>query len=402
MNHPERNRAKRIDSPDRCEAFTAIVYGGAAQAPADCYRGIGKSIGQFMPPANEFSLFFGDLHGHSDLSDGKVDVDTFFINQRDLAKTDFCALTDHDHGGVGKPELWQVDPVTGKSKWDITLEKCDEYNEPQRFTTIPAYERDSYPWYSNMILYYRSSKNAAMYRGVRDGEITQRELAALAGREDILFGPHTCSTVSAGTDLNGRDQRLMPKTFEIYSRSGAYEYYDNPFPSADSVCGCAYIDALENGAHPACIACTDDHMGFCGRDLPAPAKENSYAYTGLTGVYANENTREALFDALRARRCYAFMGEKRITVDFRIDGHYMGEIITGDGDKRTVWYKVDGGDVPVSRVDLIKNGRSIVFFRNAPSRLVFDYVKEREEDYYYLRIQMADGRYAWTSPIWVR
>ena len=267
---------------------------------------------------------------------------------------------------------------------------------------ISAYERDSYPWYSNMILYYRFSENAIMYRGARDGEITERELAALAARDDILFGPHTCSTVSASTDLNGRDPRLMPKTFEIYSRSGAYEYYDNPFPSADSVNGCAYIDALENGAHLACIACSDDHMGFCGRDLPAPAKANSYAFTGLTGIYARENTREALFDALRARRCYAFMGEKRITVDFRIDGHYMCEIFTGDGDKRTVWYNVNGGDVTVSRVDLIKNGRSAIFFRNAPSRLVFDYVKERDEDYYYLRVLMADGRHAWTSPIWVR
>lgn len=80
MKHPERNRAKRIDSPDRCQAFTGIVYGGAAQNPAECYRGLGESIAQFMPPANEFFLFFGDLHGHSDLSDGKVDVDTFFKN----------------------------------------------------------------------------------------------------------------------------------------------------------------------------------------------------------------------------------------------------------------------------------------------------------------------------------
>ena len=402
MKHPERTRAKRIDSPDRCEDFTSVVYGGNAQDLASCYRSIRKSIDQFMPPPNEFMLFYGDLHGHSDLSDGKVDVDTFFTNQRDLAGTDFCALTDHDHGGMGKPELWQVDPLKGKSKWDITLEKCDEYYEPHRFTTIPAYERDSYPWYSNMILYYRSSKNALMFRGVRDGEITQQELTALAQREDILFGPHTCSTVSAGTDLNGRDEHLMPKTFEIYSRSGASEYYDNPFPPADSICGCGYIDALENGAHPACIACTDDHTGFCGRDLAEPAKANSYTYAGLTGVYASENTRTALFDALSARRCYAFMGEKRILVDFRINGHYMGEIFSDGCDKRTVWFEVDGGDVPVSRVDLIKNGRSVVFFRNVSSRLVFDYVKERDEDYYYLRVRMADGRYAWTSPIWVK
>ena len=67
-----------------------------------------------------------------------------------------------------------------------------------------------------------------------------------------------------------------------------------------------YVDALENGAHPACIACSDDHAGMGGRDDPA----QGYGYTGMTGVYAAANTREAIFDALKARRCYGFMGEK--------------------------------------------------------------------------------------------
>ena len=56
----------------------------------------------------------------------------------------------------------------------------------------------------------------------------------------------------------------------------------------------------------------------------------------------------------------------------------------------------------MERVDLIKNGRSVVFFRKTPQKVLFDYTRERDEDWYYLRIRLADGRYAWTSPIWVQ
>lgn len=157
------------------------------------------------------------------------------------------------------------------------------------------------------------------------------------------------------------------------------------------------MDALENGAKPACIACSDDHAGFGGRDV----SDRGYGYTGMTGVYAAENTREAIFDALAARRCYAFMGEKRVTVDFRINGCFMGEVIRDTSDKRTIFFSV-GGETPVERVDLIKNGRSVVFFRKTPQKVLFDYTRERDEDWYYLRIRLADGRYAWTSPIWVQ
>ena len=395
MTHPEKRYAKRIDTPDRARRFTDLVYNRERFTPEEGWKELRRRMTFDDPPKNEFGLFFGDLHGHTNLSDGSVDVDTFFRNLRDRAKVDFCALTDHDHGGVGRPTLWEPDPATGLSKWDVTLQKCDEYDAPGRFTTIPGYERDSYPWMTSLILYCRSTQNARMIRGAHDGELTASELRELHGREDILYGPHDCSMVGPGCDLNGRPECLMPKTFEIYQRDGAFEYYDNPYPAADGVRGCNYIDALENGAHLACIGCSDDHGGRGGQDLPSnPGK--GYRFTGMTGVYAQENTREGIFDALKARRCYAFMGESRIRVDLRINNHYMGEIIEDGENCRTIWYEVDGGDVPVERVDVIKNGRSYVFLRGTASRLFYDYQAERAEDYYYLRVRMADGRYAWT------
>ena len=124
-----------------------------------------------------------------------------------------------------------------------------------------------------------------------------------------------------------------------------------------------------------------------------------YGCPGITGVWAESNTREAIFDALKARRCYGFMGG-RITVDFRIDGHWMGEEITVGGDP-AIYYRIEA-DAPVLSVSIVKNCRDWIVLRKKAEQLVYDYRQESETDFYYLRVVLEDGRQAWTSPIWVK
>ena len=137
---------------------------------------------------------------------------------------------------------------------------------------------------------------------------------------------------------------------------------------------------------------------FCQRggidigDKPFPR-----GIAGITAVWAKENTREAVFDALKKRRCYGFMGG-RMTVDFRISGHYMGEEITVDGDPE-IYYNVTA-DAPVANVTLVKNCRDYISVKSS-EQLIYDYRQETEADCYYLRVKLTDGRQAWTSPIWV-
>jgi hypothetical protein len=145
-----------------------------------------------------------------------------------------------------------------------------------------------------------------------------------------------------------------------------------------------------------CIACSDCHGGMGGR-MTGEGPEHC---PGITGVWAESNTREAIFDALKARRCYGFMGPERITVDFRIDGHYMGEEITVTDDP-SVYYRVES-DTPVETVTVVKNCREYLILRGKKEQLFYDYRQEQETDCYYLRVKLRDGRMAWTSPIWVR
>ena len=329
------------------------------------------------------------MHGHSNLSDGGPDIDTYYKNLRDKANLDFGALSDHDHGGVGKPELWHA------GKWELIQQKVREYYEPGKFTTFLAYERDSYPWYNNLVVYYRDD-NGEMLRGVRDGEMTREELHRWLSRDDLILVPHDTTVLSSGADFLAMELDDMVPILQIYGRGGSCaEYMGNPLMPSDDCEGGHYQDALARGARMGCIACSDDHAGMGGLMIG----ETVEGCPGITGVWAEDNTREAIFDALKARRYYGFLGPGRIAVDFRINGHYMGEEITVEDDP-AVYYRVEA-DVPVETVTVVKNCRDYLILKGKQEQLFYDYRQERDADCYYLRVKLTDGRYAWTSPIWV-
>ena len=401
MNHPDKYKAKRFDTAGRCAAFTDIVYGEIPDDAAKLHADMKTSTLRFDPPAPEFKVFVGEMHGHTNLSDGKPDIDTYFRNIRDIAKLDFTAISDHDHGGVGKPTLWAGSP----SKWDLIRQKVKEYNEPGKFSTLLAYERDSYPFYNNMVIYFRDH-DGELIRGARDGELTEAELRDILAREDVLAVPHDTYAFSAGCDFLTLDPALILPMIEIYSRADAAEYMDHPASAQVIACeGGYWQDALRRGAKMGVIGGSDDHSGLNGQVVEA--KGYPGMYPGVTGVWAEENTTSAIFDAIRAKRTFAFMmgrpeGEMggRMEIDFRINGHWMGETITRpEHGELTIYFHVKA-DTPIQSVTLVKNCRNYVRLRSAQDR-IFDYHQESDSDCYYLRVALQDGRYGWTSPIWV-
>lgn len=399
MKHPEKSLAKRYDTPNRAWEFTDLVYRDEAEAsPWKKLHAIQKS---FDPPAPELVPLVGEMHGHSSLSDGSPDIDTYFRNLRDVAKLDFAVLTDHDHGGVGSPCLW-----TGKpSKWDRIRQKTQEYRVEGKFSTLLGYERDSYPYFNNLVLYFRDLE-AEPVRGARDGEITAEELKALLAREDVILCPHDTYSLSSNTDFLALPLELLPPFVEIVSRGDACEYMGNPAGAENACCeGGFWQDALRRGVKMGVIGGSDDHDGGNGRvneGLPYPQK-----YPGVTGVWARENSPEAIFEALKAKRTYAFMmgsaeGEMggRMVIDFRINGRSMGETLSRpENGELSIYYKVKA-DVPVKRVTIVKNCRNYIAL-SCPSELIFDYRQETPADCFYLRVELADGRFGWTSPVWV-
>ncbi len=119
---------------------------------------------------------------------------------------------------------------------------------------------------------------------------------------------------------------------------------------------------------------------------------------GITAVLAESNTLPSIFAALKARRCYSFMGG-RMWIDFRINGHYMGEEFKG-GKERSIYINVKA-DTKIKKITLVKNCRDYIIMTRA-EQLIFDYKAEKRTDVYYLRVELEDGRCGWTSPIWIK
>ncbi len=401
MNHPDKYIAKRYDTPNRSRGFTDTVYSGESGAASALWAQMNAAQRSYDPPKPELIPLVGEMHGHTNLSDGRPDIDTYFRNIRDIAKLDFAVLTDHDHGGVGKPELWVGRP----SKWDLIRQKALEYRVAGKFSTLLGYERDSYPFYNNLVLYFRDD-DADMVRGERDGEITEAELRELLAREDVITCPHDTYSLTSNTDFTALPVDLITPFIEIMSRGDAAEYMGNPC-GADYACceGGFWQDALRKGAKMGVIGGSDDHGGTNGQALassPYPSK-----YPGVTGVWATENSPSAIFEALKAGRTFAYMMglpdgamSGRMEIDFRINGHYMGETIARPESRDiSIYYNVKA-DVPVKAVTLVKNCRNYISLR-APSELILDYKQETPTDLFYLRVELTDGRFGWTSPIWV-
>lgn len=387
--------SRRYDVVTRKGEFTGAVYGGAASGP----KNLRPSIRKYFPGKLEYKVFFGEMHGHTNLSDASPSIDEYFKKAKEVARLDFCAISDHDHGGVGKPELWG-------HKWAIIQKKVQDYHDDGSFVTILAYERDSYPWYNNMVLYYKNPAGE-MFRGERDGEITRSELERLLKREDIIAVPHTTSFLHSGCDFKSIPLELMSPLIEVYSRWGTSEYFGNPNPCRTETDGGFWRDALEKGARMGCIGGSDDHRGYPGLVVPPEriTRNLRYKNPALTAVLTKDLTRESIFNALKARRCYAVMGA-RIIIDFRINGNVMGsEMRLKAGETRDLYFKIKG-EGALKSITIVKNGRDyIVFHLEGESEeyeeLIFEYRAERATDYYYLRVEQTDGRIAWTSPIWI-
>ena len=74
-------------------------------------------------------LLFGDLHGHSNMSDGTGTPEDYYRFARDVAGLDVSALTDHDHWGM--PFLDET-----PANWSRIEAAARTFYEPGRFVTV--------------------------------------------------------------------------------------------------------------------------------------------------------------------------------------------------------------------------------------------------------------------------
>lgn len=349
----------------------------------------------------QYHVYWGDVHGHTGISDGKGSPDDFFTYARDVAKLDFVIVTDHDFGNA--PPWWMP-----REKWNLIQDAVDKYTVNGKFIAIAGYEWTSQPKYwtevdANAVSEHLFSGPPKFYNHknvyfptridyifcAKDPAYMSPDLLAEAVQKHggLIHNAHP----SAGPD--GRDQFDYSSSYyavisntEIGADTVRYKGKTYRVNSETTVRG-----FLNSGGRTGFVKGTDAHEGKSA---------------ARTAVLARGLTREAIFDALRRRRNYA-VSNARIVLEFKINEHDMGEEIQIT-DKPRIAVSVQGTN-KLSEVAIVRDGTIIYSVNPGENVAGLEYTDNSFEDnsYYYVRATQVDmdehgnHSFAWSSPIFV-
>jgi len=344
-------------------------------------------------------LYWGDIHLHSQFSDGANDIEAGLRFGRDVMDLDVVAYTDHDTMGFFIPPSWQRRRMHDEY-FDRMKDAACEFHDPDEFVTLFGYEWTQQPNVGGHVnVYFDSIEEAELfdsltadtdtYEGLWD---TLREWNAEGAGKAITI-PHHPAEAMYPFDFASTtyDDELAPLV-EVYSQWGSSERpasagNDRPLAMGQGEVddpGHYVQDALELGHRIGLVSSSDYHGPHPGHSLihttpHLPSwrewregglgwgliwrlwNERSYP-GGLQAFRAPELTREAVFDALRSRAVYGTTQPHRIIVDFAIDGVQVGEqdsrIRLSAADAQREVSVAVAGTAPLAAVEVVKNNES--------------------------------------------
>ena len=347
-----------------------------------------------LPRKPELQLFWGDIHGHSILSDGLGSPESYYEFGREEAFLDFCALADHAQ-------------YLSDEDWELTQRVTRQFHDPGHYVTLLGYEYSCnahMDHYGDKCLYYPGDEGPLLRETdiMRDGYHNMADFAPTWKQHHAMMVLHQHAMGSCSY----YDPDLV-RLAEVYSVWGGSESEVTSRPLMPALerdySGHYAADALERGWLLGLIASSDDHAGRPGA---TDWLRTQQVYPGgLVAVWAPELMREAVWDALWNRRCYGTTGA-RIILEFSVNGEPMGSAIRSsafsEGHHR-IHVRVLG-DEELQAVEILR-GRELIHVESSfTSSLNIDIVDTPPPgtaNYYYVRVLQIDGEMAWSSPIWV-
>ena len=334
-------------------------------------------------------LYFGDIHGHSRLSDGSGTPEDYYRYAREVSGLDIAALTDHaDYGLI---------PIEGEP-WKRIKTAANNFYIPGKFVTLVGFEWTHWT-YGHRNVYYRDSDGPIFSTLDKNSDTPDKLWKQLSAYEAMTI-PHHVAGGPVPIDWTippGAQEMLV----EICSIHGSSEYNGCEAGIYRPQEGHFVRDALSRGYRLGIMGSGDTHDGHPGqRTVNAPV-------TGIMGVYATDLTREAVWEALKKRRVYGTSGPK-IILNFRVGDSPMGSEIN--------WPK-SKGPLPIAirvvacekirQIEVIRNGEPI--YIETAEKIDGEFAVLLIEDpeplvgtsWYYARVLQQDGNMAWSSPVFV-
>lgn len=337
-----------------------------------------------------YNFYFGQLHSHTNLSDGQGTPEEAYEWARDMANLDFFAVTDHSNWFDNDTDrdnetITDVEQSTSE-KWKRLNAVADEFNEDGRFVAIAGFEMTwsgstggwghintfNTPWFAS--------------RDVPEMDlITYYELLAQSP-DSISQWNHPGETFGDFNDFSYYKPEFddVIHLIEVGNGEGpvggpgyfrSYEYYTR---------------ALDKGWHVAPSNNQDNHR-----------REWGTANDARTVVLAPELSRESIYDAIRNYRVYA-TEDKNLEITYIVNDEIMGSILENPQNLRIHISAVDPDESDsITKVSLIANGGIEVESKSFDSNeILWNLELKPLYDYYYVRIEQEDGDIAVTAPVW--
>ena len=375
----------------RCVEPGACYISGEAEGIAGRSNPIFVTEG---PPKHR--IFWGDLHIHTEISDGIGPPEEVYQMARDVYGLDFAALCDHE---------------AAREDWERTKRASALFDSPGRFVTIPAWEWTSHA-HGHRNVYFLSEENSIPSFGHGEGFSLRDLYKALknCGGPAMVIPHHPIWFM----DFSTHDPELE-RVVEIYSIWGSSEFQDNELQflakeQPNEALRCDTVrGALARGHRLGFVGSSDCHITRGGQPYPEYKKrgpvtpdidEHFITYgAGLTAARAPQLERPAIWEAIRSRNCYATTGP-RIYVDFEINDTRTGSEMKNRGEIGISLRAT--GTAKIVRAEIVKNGE--VLHREEPDEETVTLCMSDCSDgssYYYAKIVQDDGNMAWASPVWV-
>lgn len=331
----------------------------------------------------DWNLYFGQLHAHTDISNGAGSVEEAFQYASQVDGLDFFAVTDHsdsfDNADMGAID---ADGADISADWAAGKQAAASVTNGD-FVGLFGFEMT---WPEDKQLGHISTFNTPGWQ-TRDQEAFTNVTAALENYYKVLTAvPGSVSQFNHPDDIHGDFER-----FDHYSPRYDAVVSLLEVAGEDGVVDCGYYDrALDEGWHVAPTNNQNNHNGQWGD-----------ASDARTVVLAKSLTEEALYAAMKDRRVYATQ-DSDLTIYYELNGTVMGSILPKSEEAEITVFLSDPTDEAIGNVEVVTDGGAVLVseYVETPSQ-VLELSASSGHSYYYLRITQPDGDVAVTAPVWM-
>ena len=349
----------------------------------------------------DYGLYFGQLHAHTNLSDGTGTVEQAFEHAANVENLDFLALTDHSNSFEGQSGL------PGAGTTHLGDENAEEVNASWRegregARAITAQEGDFVGIYGFEMTWSGGApghintfnsegfenRNAEPYRKGDNYEVLEAYYNTLnENPETISQFNHPGDTFGDFMDFALYDPVIdnQMTLIEVGNGEGAIGS-SGYFPSYSY-----YTRALDKGWHVAPTNNQDNHKGNWGD-----------SNTARSVVLSDGLSEDAIYDAMKNYRVYA-TEDNDLSILYSLNGNAMGSILDEQDEINIKAEISDPTDTSgETKVEVIVNGGQTLAektFTGGSATVEFNNLSTGY-GYYYLRITQADKQIAVTAPVW--